>query len=139
MSNQYVNREKEYLGQGWAFPVQMSPSGQLNLASGATDVEQSIRIILGTMPGERVMRPEFGCRAHELLFDLHNMSTEALLVHYVEEALGYWEPRITVKDVKISSERIYDGTLVVEIDYVIKTTHDERSIVYPFFLMGGEE
>jgi phage baseplate assembly protein W len=131
-------KNREFLGQGWAFPLQFSPHGQIALARGERDIEQSIRIILETIPGERVMRPEFGCRAKELLFAPRNAATEGLLVQYVEQALVRWEPRINLLAVNVSNDKAQDGTLLVEIVYDIKATHDRRSIVYPFFIIDEE-
>ena len=130
-------RDKEFLGRGLAFPLQVDPRGGIALASGEHDIAQSIRIILETAPGERVMRPEFGCRIHELLFAPFNAATEGLIVHYVEEALTRWEPRINLREVNVSNPG-RDGAVLVEIKYEIKDTHDERSIVYPFYLMDEE-
>ncbi len=132
-------REKEFLGQGLAFPLQVDPRGGVALARGKRDIEQAIRIILETAPGERVMRPEFGCRIYELVFAPHNAATEGLVIYYVEEALKRWEPRIELQEVEISSNSGSQATLLVEIKYLIKDTHNERSIVYPFYLMGEEE
>lgn len=130
--------DREFLGQGLAFPLHVNPRGEIALAKGAEDIEQSIHIILGTAPGERVMRPEFGCRVHELIFAPHNAATEGLIVYYVEQALGQWEPRIDVQEVEVVPDPDRQGVLMVEIDYRIKATHDDRSIVYPFYLMGDE-
>jgi hypothetical protein len=135
MGNDVKNRE--FLGQGWAFPLQVNPRGEVALASGERDIEQAIRIILETEPGERVMRPEFGCRVHELVFAPHNAATEGLLVHYVEQALERWEPRVEVQEVDVAPDS-HGGAMLVEIKYRVKATHDERSIVYPFYLMGEE-
>ncbi len=131
--------DKEFLGRGLAFPLQYDPRGGIALASGEHDIAQAIKIILMTAPGERVMRPEFGCRIHELVFAPHNASTEGLVIHYVEQALERWEPRIDVQEVDVSTDPGRDGALLVEIKYRVKDTHDERSIVYPFSLMGEEE
>ncbi|HXF62686.1 MAG TPA: GPW/gp25 family protein [Caldilineaceae bacterium] len=133
-----MNRDKEFLGQGLAFPLQVNPRGALALVTGPTDIEQAIYIILGTIPGERVMRPEFGCRAWELVFAPNNASTRSLLVLYVRQALEFWEPRIELIDVDVGLDEEEESTLLVEIRYKIKATHDERSIVYPFYLMGAE-
>lgn len=132
-------REREFLGRGLAFPLQVDPRGGLALARGEHDIEQAIRIILCTIPGERVMRPEFGCRIHELVFAPHNPATEGLVIHYVREALARWEPRVDVLEVDVSTDPQQDGLLLVEIKYRIKDTHDERSIIYPFFLAGEQE
>lgn len=131
--------DKQFLGQGLAFPVQVNPKGEISLVSGARDIEQSIYIILETAPGERVMRPEFGCRIHELLFDPRDATTVGLVVQYVKDALGRWEPRIEVDGVTVSDSPNLDGAIVVHINYHIKNTHDPRSIVYPFYLAGEEE
>jgi hypothetical protein len=132
------DRSREYLGRGLAFPLRVNARGEIALASGERDVEQSIKIVLGTRPGERVMRPEFGCRAHERLFEPRNAATETLIQQDVFEALERWEPRIEVQSVQVFTDEGPDGAFWVEIDYTIKTTHDQRSIVYPFFLVGEE-
>ena len=132
-------RNKEFLGQGLAFPLQISPTGGLALAKGERDIQQAIGIILGTVPGERVMRPNFGCRAWELVFAPRNAATRSLMVHYVQQALGRWEPRIQVQEVRVLDDPEHSGALLVHIDYRVKATHDERSIVYPFYLTGEEE
>ena len=129
---------REFLGQGLTFPLQINQQGGLSLARGTQDIEQAVRIILGTSPGERVMRPEFGCRIHELVFAPDNASTRRMVAYYVEEALDRWEPRIDVLEVNASSNPDQSGTLMVEILYQIKDTYDERSIVYPFYLQGEE-
>ncbi|MBN1656888.1 MAG: GPW/gp25 family protein [Anaerolineae bacterium] len=132
-------RNREFLGQGLAFPLQIDPRGGIAIASGEHDIVQSIRIILETAPGERVMRPDFGCRAWELVFAPRNAATRALLVHYVEQALARWEPRIEVQEVRVLDDPSRDAAFLVEIDYRVLATHNERSIVYPFFLEGEEE
>ena len=131
-------RDREFLGQGWAFPLQFSPRGQIALARGERDIEQSIRIILETTPGERIMRPEFGCRAKELLFAPRNAVTEGMLREYVEDAMARWEPRIDVTSVTVTNDPSNDGAWLVGIHYTIKATHDERSIVYPFYIADEE-
>ena len=132
-------RDREYIGQGLAFPLQVDPRGGIALATGTHDIEQAIRIILMTAPGERVMRPEFGCRIHELVFAPHDASTESLAAYYVQVALERWEPRIELREVDVITDPARDGVLLVEIKYEVKDTHDERSIVYPFYLSGEEE
>jgi phage baseplate assembly protein W len=130
---------REFLGRGLGFPLRVNARGEIALVSGERDIEESIQVILGTRPGERVMRPEFGCRAHELLFEPRNASTETLMQQYVSDALRMWEPRITVQWVDVLIDENQDGAILVEVYYTIEETHDERSIVYPFFLVGEEE
>ena len=138
MDQDRINRE--FLGQGIAFPLQMDTRGRLALAKGERDIAQAIHIILSTAPGERLMRPEFGCRVHELVFEPRNPATEGLLIYYVEQALGRWEPRIDVVKVAVRTDPQdnHAGTWLVDITYRIKSTHDTRSIVYPFYLAGEE-
>ncbi len=132
------NQNKAFLGTGWAFPVQANGRGEIALVSGEKDIEQAIWIILGTRPGERVMRPTFGCRAHELVFEPRDATTSSLLKSYVQEALEFWEPRIQLISVEAYADEENDGTVLVDIQYRIKSTHDVRSIVYPFYLAGEE-
>ncbi len=128
------NDESSYLGNGLNFPLKTDARGQLLLVTGSEDIEQAIRIILETYPGERVMRPDFGCRARDLLFAPRSAETLTLLRGYVEEALALWEPRIRVSDVDCDYADTVDGGIVCTIEYEILSTHDERSIVYPFYI-----
>lgn len=128
-------RNREFLGQGWAFPLQFNPRGQIALAAGDRDILQAIQLILSTMPGERVMRPEFGCRAWELVFSPIDAETISQMTNYVIAALNRWEPRIVVDDVEAYRDTADDGVLLMEIKYTVKATHDPRSIVYPFFIV----
>jgi phage baseplate assembly protein W len=131
-------RDREFIGRGLAFPLQVDPRGGIALASGDRDIAQSIQIILETAPGERAMRPTFGCRIHELVFAPQDASTWGLMRLYVEDALAQWEPRIEVRDVEITTPPDRPEMVMVEIKYQIKDTHDERSIIHPFYITGEE-
>lgn len=127
------------VGRGWSFPVRIGPHGGITLSSEQGEIEEAIRIILSTAKGERAMRLTFGSRLHELIFEPNNSQTAARARRFVEEALGMWEPRIRLVDVKVenvSSE--YDSHLLFEIIYEIKSIHDVRSLVFPFYLIPGE-
>ncbi|MBX3054075.1 MAG: GPW/gp25 family protein [Caldilineaceae bacterium] len=129
-------RNREFIGQGLNWPLQLNAQGSVAMTQGEAEIEQSIRIILETIPGERVMRPEFGCRVWELMFAPRDANTEAQLVEYVQQALRMWEPRIDVTAVEIVRNQGYDESVILaDIHYRIKNTHDERSIVYPFYIM----
>jgi uncharacterized protein len=138
---------KELIGQGWAFPPRINARGGINMIDERDELDQSIRIILSTPLGQRVMRPNFGSRLNDLVFAPNNSQTMAQARRYVEEALGMWEPRILVTQVKVSQAETPPhssqtmgqvtperSTLVITIDYEEKTTHDRRSLVYPFYL-----
>ena len=131
-------RNRGFLGRGLSFPLQVNARGEIALSDGERDIGESIRIILSTQPGERVMRPTFGCRAHELLFEPRDVATETLLRQYVVEALTMWEPRIEILAVKVFTEDDLDGAIFAEVEYIVSATHNQRSIVYPFFLVGQE-
>jgi phage baseplate assembly protein W len=102
-----------------------------------TDIQESVRIILGTAKGERRMRPNFGCDIHNLIFAPNNASTWGQATHYVEEALGWWEPRIDVTEIDPQPDPEDASRLLINIKYVIKATNDARNLVYPFYLLPG--
>jgi phage baseplate assembly protein W len=129
---------KDFLGTGWAFPVQIDAHGRIALAHQERDIEEAIRIILLTPKGQRMMRPEFGCQIHDLLFASDDASTAGLAAYYVEEALGMWEPRIRVLEANVQPDFEHRGRLLIDITYEIKATHDRRSLVFPFYHIPGE-
>ncbi len=128
----------DILGVGWAFPV-ATERGRLAMARRERDIEESIIIILLTPKGQRVMRPEFGCKVHDLIFAPNDATTSGLARYYVEDALGMWEPRIDVTEVLVTPDPGNTGRLLIEIRYMIKATHDERALVFPFYRIPGEE
>ena len=129
---------RDFLGTGWAFPVGVDAHGRIALARQERDIEEAIRIILLTPKGQRVMRPEFGCQVHELIFAPNDATTAGLAAYYVEDALGMWEPRIRVQEVNARPDPDAPGRLLIEIRYEIKATHDSRSLVFPFYRIPGE-
>lgn len=129
--------DDEFLGRGWSFPIRTDPTGDIELSGGEADIEESIRIILGTAKGERVMRPEFGCDIHEYVFSTIDTTTLNLMETSVREALIRWEPRIDVRNVEASRERIDGGELLISVDYRIRSTNVESNLVYPFYLEEG--
>lgn len=133
------NSDREYLGKGWRFPVAINLTGGVSSSAYEENVRESIFIILGTAPGERIKRPEFGCEIHELMFAPNNSVTAALARHYVEEALIKWEPRIEVLEVFTHSSPDEPNRLNVRIHYLILDTNDQRNVVYPFYLRTPEE
>ena len=129
---------KKYLGIGWGYPITPDSDGEVKYVSQEQKIQQSVLIILGTAKGERLMRPEFGSRLHELVFAPQDASTQGLIKLYVKEALAQWEPRIEVRDVETTSPPGQPEVVLVEIKYQIKDTHDERSIIHPFYITGEE-
>jgi uncharacterized protein len=129
----------DFLGSGWAFPVDVDARGRVALAHRERDIEQAIRIILLTPKGQRVMRPEFGCQVHDLVFAPNDATTAGLAEYYVREALAMWEPRIDIVTVRAVPDARQPERLLIELVYDIKATHDRRSLVFPFYRIPGEE
>jgi phage baseplate assembly protein W len=134
-----VDTNKDILGIGWSFPLRIDGRGGISLSRHDNDIAESIRIIISTAKGERRMRPEFGCEIHNLIFAPNNASTWGLAAHYVEEALGWWEPRIEVTEIDPYPDPEDHSRLLINIKYLIKATNDPRSIVYPFYMIPGRE
>jgi uncharacterized protein len=130
--------ERDFLGVGWAFPVDVDPRGRIALSRHERDIEQAIQMILLTPKGQRVRRFEFGCQIHDLLFASNDATTMGLAAYYVEDSLRMWEPRIRVIGVDARADDANDGRLLIDIDYEIKATHDRRSLVFPFYRIPGE-
>jgi phage baseplate assembly protein W len=131
-------RLQDIVGKGWRFPLSFDGRGGLSLSEGEEDIVQAINIILNTPKGLRVMRPQFGCRIHDLLFAPLNSATMAAAARYVEEALAWWEPRITVLDVSAARSPSDDECMLITISYQVNATHDERALVYPFYTIPEE-
>jgi phage baseplate assembly protein W len=131
------NTDKTFLGRGWAFPVQLSEDHQIALVAFEEDIRQSVLIILGTDPGERVMRPDFGAGLNALLFEPLNTTTMALARHRVEQALITWEPRIDSITVQVKADPP-NGRLMIDIRYRIRATNTFYNLVYPFYLQEGQ-
>lgn len=127
---------RDFLGRGWAFPVGTDERGRIEQSRGVTDIEESIRLILETAKGERVMRPEFGCGIHEFAFATVDRSTLTLVETSVRDALREWEPRIEVLSVEVSTEQLDAGMFLIEIEYRVRNTNNEFNLVYPFYLEG---
>jgi Bacteriophage baseplate protein W len=122
--------DAEFYGRGMTFPVQLGVAG-ISQSAGADKVEQSIRVILGTQYGQRVMRPRFGCNLGSLAFAPNNGSTANLARYYVAEGLATWEPRIDVLDVAVANDNL-GGKLLIDITYRLRATRDVRNLVYKF-------
>ena len=123
----------EFYGRGLAYPLQTSAKGGLAESAGMRKIEESIRIILGTNHGERVMRPRFGCNLSSLVVRAQQRATANLARVYVEEGLRRWEPRIELMDVRVENDN-RQGCLLIDITYRVRATQDVASLIYPFYL-----
>ena len=126
--------DTEFLGNGWAFPIGLDDDGRVRMAAGEEGVRQSIWTILSTSPGERIMRPDFGCGLHDLVFDVNSPTTATAVSGAVRDALAVWEPRIDVLDVFAAPDPADPGVLLIEINYQVRTTNSRFNLVYPFYV-----
>jgi len=128
----------EFVGSGLAFPVRPSRTGDVALVDGERELEQSIALILCTIPGERPMRPEFGCRVHDYVFAPADATTAGLVAYEVRQSLLRWEPRIDVTDVIVTPDPYDAGMLLVDIRYTVRSTNEPRNLVFPFYVIPEE-
>jgi phage baseplate assembly protein W len=128
----------EFVGSGLAFPVRVGLAGSVALVAGEPELEQSIALILCTIPGERPMRPEFGCRIHDYVFAPADATTAGLVAYEVRQSLLRWEPRIDVADVLVTPDPYDAGVLLVDIRYTVRSTNDPRNLVFPFYVIPEE-
>ena len=127
----------DLIGRGWSFPLRLNSAGNIQLDGGGDELDAAIRMILTTAPGERVMRPDFGCEAWDHIFDGVNARTCGLVEHSVRAALARWEPRIELEDVTARASRT-PGQIEVDVTYRVKATNDTRNLVHPFYAIPGE-
>jgi phage baseplate assembly protein W len=130
-------KQKDFSGQGWAFPIKPTAAGRLAFQGGEEKIRQSIWIILSTAMGERQMRPEFGVGIHDLVFEPNTAALRDLVREKVREALIRWEPRIDVIEVRVEMPPEARNHLLIRIDYRIRANNAFYNLVYPFFIDEG--
>ncbi len=130
---------QEFVGAGWAFPLRVDPTGKVALVEGTAEIEESIRLILMTAPGERPMRPEFGCAIHDYVFAPADASTAGDIAYAVRVSLNRWEPRVDLGEVTVRFDAADRGVLYVEIEYLVRGTNDPRNLVFPFYTIPAHE
>ncbi|MEE6282115.1 GPW/gp25 family protein [Georgenia sunbinii] len=130
---------QEFIGTGWAFPLRTDATGRIALVSDQREIEESIRLILATSPGERPMRPEFGCSVHDYVFAPADASTAGDIAYAVRVALERWEPRVELSGVSVRFDAVDDGVLYIDISYSVRGTNDPRNLVFPFYVIPQHE
>ncbi|GAA2241517.1 GPW/gp25 family protein [Rarobacter faecitabidus] len=128
-----------FVGRGFAWPMEIDHTGAIAMSSGAEGLDDAIRVVLMTAPGERLMRPQFGCRIWDLVFEPITANLLGLIAQAVREALAQWEPRIEVEDVLPVQDDKDPGTVRIGVIYRVKATNDRRNLVYPFYVIPREE
>jgi phage baseplate assembly protein W len=129
----------QFIGSGLAFPLRTDATGGIALVSGEREVAEAIRLILGTAPGERPMRPEFGCAIGDFVFAPADAATAGLIAYEVRVALERWEPRIDLHDVQVDFADAANGVLLINIRYALRGGNDPRNLVFPFYVIPAQE
>lgn len=129
----------DFIGRGLSFPVRTDATGSVALVDGDREIVESIRLILATAPGERPMRPEFGCAIHDLVFAPADSTTAGQIAYEVRQSLERWEPRIDLTDVVVDFAEADNGTLLIDIRYTLSSTNDPRNLVFPFYVIPPHE
>jgi phage baseplate assembly protein W len=122
-----------FIGRGWAFPMGVGSTGGIGMVERDEEIEEAIRLVLGTAPGERPMRPEFGCGINEYVFAPGDAATAGRIAFEVRTALERWEPRIEVTDVVVAFDTVQAGILYLDVRYTVRASNSERNLVFPFY------
>jgi phage baseplate assembly protein W len=125
--------DDDFIGAGWAYPLGVSANGTVSVASGAAKIEQAMRLVLSTYPGERPYRPRFGCRLRDYVFAGATLDVLAAIAREVRESLAQWEPRADVVDVDVQPSPDDDARLLIDITYQVRGENDPRNLVFPFY------
>ncbi len=135
-----TEKGNEFLGKGWSFPPSFDPAMQTVLMTEkVADIERSLEILLTTRVGERVMQPKYGCNMDELVFESLDTATITLIRDKIATAILYFEPRIDAKDIRINTDNILEGIIIVEIDYIVRATNSRFNFVFPYYRIEGTE
>jgi len=130
---------KSFIGSGFSFPLRVDPDGSVSMSRDEENVEQSIKIVLGTAKGERLYRSEFGCSIHDLVFQPNNRVTAARVESAVKESLIQYEPRIKDIEVQAGPDEDEPNRMNVMISYVVRALNKRENMVYPFYLRREED
>lgn len=129
----------DFTGRGWAFPVRVAPRGGIALAGGGDELDGALRMILATAPGERVMRPEFGCAIWDEVFAATDANSLGAMAQAVSDAVGRWEPRVELEEVTARPDPAEPSCVRIELRYLVKATNDRRNLVHPFYTIPRQE
>lgn len=134
--------DKAFLGIGWSFPPEFHKHANsigVKMVAEEEDIGESLKILLSTVPGERIMQPTYGCGLHAMVFETINESTITELKDIIERAVLFFEPRITLESVDIDTEESLEGRLKIQLNYTVRKTNTRSNIVYPFYYLEGSQ
>jgi phage baseplate assembly protein W len=130
--------DQTFLGTGWSFPPEFERRAKVvKMSSDEDDIRESLKILLSTSPGERVMQPTYGCGLKALIFENMSESTLTEIKDVIERAVLFFEPRINLEGIEVNTDGIYDGLIKIQLDYTIRTTNTRSNMVYPYYFLEG--
>lgn len=129
---------KEFIGKGWRFPIVPGPTGALAWSEADDNVEQSLRLLLMTRLGERVMRGGFGSRLGDLVFRPGSDQNLRALEREVSATILKFEPRVEVLELLAEADAVDATRITVALSYRVRRTNTRESLVFPFYLVRGE-
>jgi hypothetical protein len=133
-----MGADQSFLGAGWGFPPEFNrDAGAVRMVHGTDDIEESLRILMATVPRERVMQPAYGCGLKQLVFESINESTLTLIRDAIQRAVLFFEPRIDLEDIVIDEGQAHEGVLLIRLDYRVRTTNSRTNLVFPFYFQQG--
>jgi phage baseplate assembly protein W len=138
-STEPAQHDASFVGRGFFWPMEVDHTGSIRLTDGAADIDAAMAVVLATAPGERVMRPDFGCRIWDLLFEPVTANLLGLMAQAVRDALTQWEPRVIVETVDTLPDPDDSAVVSIRVGYRVKATNDRRNLVYPFYVIPHEE
>ena len=132
--------QSSFLGTGWSFPPTFqNATRRVEMSAEEEDIRESLIILLSTRPGERVMNPLYGCNLDDLLFSPLTLTLKSFVSDLIETAILYFEPRINLESIEISQNSELDGELLIELNYVVRSTNSRKNLVYPFYRGEGTD
>lgn len=137
-----TDTDKAFLGVGWSFlPGFYRHAGGIGvqMVNEEDDIRESLKILLSTRPGERIMQPDYGCRLHAMVFDIISESAMTEIKDVIDRAILFFESRITLNSIDVDTEEIYDGILKIKLDYTVRKTNTRSNVVYPFYYIEGNQ
>ena len=130
-----MNEENSFLGKGWTFPPTFdNASGEVQMLTGEDDIQSSLRVLLATKLGERVMQPLFGCNLDAMVFELLDTTLKTEMKNLVERAILFFEPRINIDKIDVDSQNDLNGVVIITVNYVVRSTNTRGNLVFPFYL-----
>lgn len=133
-----MKKHNSFLGRGWSFPPTFNKdAGSVDMVAEEEDIRQSLYLLLSTTPGERITNVKFGCDLNRVLFDPVNSGIDIIIKDMITHAILYYEPRISLRDIKIVKDRQLEGVVEISIDYIVRKINSRSNIVFPFYQLEG--